>query len=103
MKGFYLPPEDMNKIKANRQLFNGRNFNIQYVWFILIWSKNRYTIKQMFCDKREENGPGLYLRLHYENLIFLFLNQNICCGYSKEPSQLGGSFKHPKPYVKIDG
>ena len=22
-----------------------------------------------------------------ENLIFLFLNQNICCGYSKEPSQ----------------
>ena len=24
--------------------------------------------------------------------IFLFLNQNICCGYSKEPSQ----FEHPK-------
>ena len=22
-----------------------------------------------------------------ENLIFFFLNQNICCGYSKEPSQ----------------
>ena len=21
-----------------------------------------------------------------ENLTFLFLNQNICCGYSKEPS-----------------
>ena len=27
------------------------------------------------------------LRVRNENLIFLFLNQNICCGYSKEPSQ----------------
>ena len=23
----------------------------------------------------------------YWKIIFLFLNQNICCGYSKEPSQ----------------
>ena len=23
----------------------------------------------------------------YQNIIFLFLNLNICCGYSKEPSQ----------------
>ena len=30
---------------------------------------------------------GLQLRVCNENLIFLFLNQNICCGYSKEPSQ----------------
>ena len=28
--------------------------------------------------------------------IFLFLNQNICCGYSKEPSQRDDSFEHPK-------
>ena len=27
------------------------------------------------------------LRACNENLVFLFLNQNICCGYSKEPSQ----------------
>ena len=31
--------------------------------------------------------PGLQIRLHPGNLFFLFLNQNICCGYSKEPSQ----------------
>ena len=37
-----------------------------------------------------------------ENLIFLFLNQNICCGYSKEPSQWDSSFEQPK-HVKIDG
>ena len=26
--------------------------------------------------------------------IVLSLNQNICCGYPKEPSQRGGSFEH---------
>ena len=25
------------------------------------------------------------VKVRNENLIFLFLNQNICCGYSKEP------------------
>ena len=30
---------------------------------------------------------GLKLRVRTKNLIFLFLSQNICCGYSKEPSQ----------------
>ena len=25
--------------------------------------------------------------VHYTKLVFLFLNQNLCCGYSKEPSQ----------------
>ena len=43
------------------------------------------------------------LRVHNENLIFLFLNQNICCGYSKEPSQWDGSFKHPKHMLKLMG
>ena len=30
---------------------------------------------------------GFQLRVRTKKLIFLFLNQNICCGYSKEPSQ----------------
>ena len=29
-------------------------------------------------------------------LFSLFLIQNLCCGYSKEPSQWDGSFEHPK-------
>ena len=29
----------------------------------------------------------LKIRVHTEKLFFSFLNQNICCGYSKEPSQ----------------
>ena len=31
-----------------------------------------------------------------KKLIFLFLNQSMCCGYSKEPSQWDGYFEHPK-------
>ena len=34
-------------------------------------------------------------------IFFLFLNQNICCGYSKEQSQWDCSFKHPKHMLKI--
>ena len=44
---------------------------------------------------------GLKLRVRNENLIFLVLNQNICCGYSKEPSQWDGSFEHPKHMLKL--
>ena len=43
------------------------------------------------------------LRVRNENLISLFLNQNICCGYSKEPSQWDGSFQHPKHMLKLMG
>ena len=38
----------------------------------------------------------------FENyLFFLFLNQNICCGYLKEPSQSDGSFEHPTHMFKL--
>ena len=33
----------------------------------------------------------------------VFLNQNIYCGYLKEPSQRDGSFEHPKQMSKSDG
>ena len=41
------------------------------------------------------------LRKEQFNLIFLFHNQNICCVCLKEPSQLDGSFKHPKHMLKV--
>ena len=34
---------------------------------------------------------------------FLFLNKNICCGYSKEPSQCDGSFVPLKHMLKVIG
>ena len=30
-----------------------------------------------------------------------FLDQNICCWYSKEPSQLDGSFEHQKHIFRL--
>ena len=36
-------------------------------------------------------------------IFFLFLNQNICCGYSKEPFQWDGSWEHPKHLFKSMG
>ena len=39
----------------------------------------------------------------YFQIIFLFLNQNICCGYSKEPSHGDGSFEHPELMFRLIG
>ena len=44
--------------------------------------------------------PGLQIRVCNWKLLFLFLNQNICCGYSKELSQWDSSFEHPKHTLK---
>ena len=38
-----------------------------------------------------------------KTFTFLFLNQNICCRYSKEPSQWDGCFEHPKHTLKLIG
>ena len=46
---------------------------------------------------------GLQIRVCNGKLFFLFLNQNICCGYSKEPSHRDGSFEHPKHMFKLMG
>ena len=42
-------------------------------------------------------------RVRNTKYFFLFLNQNICCWYSKEPSKWDGSFEHPKHVLKIMG
>ena len=39
-------------------------------------------------------------RVQLKNIVFLFLNQNICCGCSKEPSRYG-SFDHPKHMFEL--
>ena len=37
------------------------------------------------------------------DFFFLFINQNIFCGYSKEPSPMDSSFEHPKTMFKLMG
>ena len=39
--------------------------------------------------------------LQQKKMILLFLNQNICCGYSKEPSRRDSSFEHQKHMLKM--
>ena len=47
--------------------------------------------------------PAFGQRVRSKKIIFLFLNQNICCGYSKEPSRWDGSFEHQKHMLKLLG
>ena len=56
-----------------------------------------------FFFMKEYAPSGLKLRERNEYLIFLFLNQNKCCGYSKEPSHWDGYFEHPKHIFKLRG
>ena len=56
----------------------------------------------MSAVKKNNVFAGLKLRVRI-NFFFLFLYQNICCGYSKEPSQCDGSFEHPKHMLKLMG
>ena len=46
-------------------------------------------------------SSGPQISMHNWKLFFLFLNQNICCGYSKEPSRWDGSFEHPKHMFEL--
>ena len=51
-------------------------------------SSESTLVKIPHCWKsRVKAQTGLEFRVRNENLIFLFLNQNICCGYLKDPSQ----------------
>ena len=53
--------------------------------------------------KSKRFHSGLQVRMHIWKLLFLFLNQNICCGCSKEPSNWDCSFEHPKHMFRLIG
>ena len=44
--------------------------------------------------KKRLNNAGLQIRVCNGKLVFLFLNQNIGCGYSNKTSQWEGSFEN---------
>ena len=56
--------------------------------------------KSVFFAEQALGGNKVCRPLHILGndfkIIFLFLNQKICCGYSKEPSHGDGSFEHPE-------
>ena len=73
------------KISCQLQFFS---FSHNFWCFIIIVQFHNDWLFNSTLTRYAMNGSGLKLRVHNENLIFLFLNQNICCGYLNEPSQL---------------
>ena len=55
------------------------------------------------CYVEKTTFTCLQIRVCTGILFFLFLNQDICCGCSKEPSQLDDSFEHPKHMFQLIG
>ena len=50
------------------------------------------------CDQCSD----ILFRLSSIKLIFLFLDRNICCGYSKEPSQWDSYLEHQRMFKQVD-
>ena len=77
----------------------------------LLTQENYVQIKKsqirLLLEEQSDQGlfvlaySGLKLRVTKNN--FLIYQPNICCGYSKEPSQRVGSFQYPKHMLKIMG
>ena len=83
----------------------------------------KYFSRQILFSRTSQEGPvysstfqacanpavallfasGLQIRVCIGKLFSLYLIQNICCGYSKEPSQCDGSFEHPKHMFQLIG
>ena len=62
----------------------------------------RNCIKE-YGQKHLMNCLYMYInQASYQKLTLIFLMQNICCGYSKEPPQRDNSFEQPKLNVKTD-
>ena len=63
---------------------------------------NRWNISRPMVSPFSVNQyPGLQIRVHNWKLFFLFVNQNVCSGYSKELSRRDGSFEHPQQMFKL--
>ena len=89
--------------QTNKILFLNQNICCGYSKEPSQWDVSFEHLKQMFklMDKKLFTILQSNILLCWTKQNFLFLNQNICCGYSKEPSRWGGSFEHPKQMFKL--
>ena len=64
------------------------SFSTVYRLFTKFGSGHAFLGSHIYSlTSRNIQGSGLQIRVHIGKLCSLFLIQNICCGYSKEPSQ----------------
>ena len=61
--------------------------------FFSFYSSTQFVSQETLCQEVKS--------AYQKKIFFLFLNQNICCGCSKEPSQWDDSFEHPKHLLEI--
>ena len=78
---------NQTKKKIYTELFSGAK--------TLVWD---LIYIDTLCIQHKNSGPKK--RVCKWKLFFLFLNQKLCCGYSKELSRWEGSFEHPKHMFK---
>ena len=74
---------------------------VQIVWKSQVAAHIVCKISWLAGKIRGHSGPQI--RVCSRKLFFLFLIQNICFGYSKEPSHRDSSFGHPKHMFKLMG
>ena len=60
-------------------------------------------ICKTITESIDNNPAGPQIRVCNRKLFFLFLNQNICCEFSKESPRWDGSFGHPKHMFELMG
>ena len=70
--------------------------NRLYLIFLSDLKQKMKLIKLLIISIYMYTKRGLQIRMHIWKLFFLFLYQNICCGYSKDPSQWDFASQHPK-------
>ena len=122
--GFFWAPKTYAKIMGKKIftilrwnfLLRVRNRNITFLFFIqnICFGCSKEP-SQWDCSFEHPKhmlyimGKKILIILRWKFLIkvrnrkitFLFFNQNICWGYSKEPSQWDGSFEHPKHMLNL--
>ena len=86
---------------------NKIHFVSDSIWTRPFFNFSRKTKQQNDPARKSQTKTStiwcLQIRVRNGKTFFLFLNQNICCGYSKEPSQWDGSLEHPKQLFKLMG
>ena len=92
-------------------------WEVLYLYLLALYHHDLIIFRKKWLTKNKKPGEknhepftistlhaaGLQIRVRIGKLFSLFLIRNICCGYSKEPSQLDGSFELPKHVFKLMG
>ena len=90
-------------INPNLELVQPRKTRPFITEKLLMGRKESNQTKQKTKRQEFTNIRPLVKSAYQKKKNFLFLNRNICFGYSKEPSHGDGSFENPKHMIQLMG